>query len=106
YTKCIYQAMKDTAKLLEQFQIIGAYVQRYLVVITITIFALLCGYLLMKATSLTSAEPDPSAKTEETQAVARPRVEEKIVNTILGLEDRNVQVQTIFENARENPFME
>src|SRR3546814_17707838 len=98
--------MKDTAKLLDQLQVVGAFLHRYLVIISIAIFALLCGYILMKATSLTSAEPDLSAKTEQTEAVARPKVDERVVDTIIGLEDRNVQVRTIFENARDNPFAE
>ena len=98
--------MKDTAELLNQLQAIGAFIQRYLVIISVVVFAALCGYMLTKATSLVGADPGSGAATEQAEAVVRPKVDEKVVDTILNLEDRNVQVRTIFEKARENPFTE
>lgn len=98
--------MKDTGKLIDQLQTIAALLQRHLVIISIVIFALLCGYLLTQANTHITTRPEASAVAEKAQTVGRPTVDERVVDTIQNLQDRNVQVRTIFEEARENPFTE
>jgi hypothetical protein len=98
--------MKDTAKLLAQVQDLVDIFKRYLIIITVAVFALLAGYLVLTATQLANEPPNAAAIEQQSKKVTRPKVDEKIVNTILSLEDRNVQVKAIFKNARQNPFNE
>lgn len=83
-----------------------AFLQRHLFFVTVLSFALLAGYILFLTMQLSSAPPSAAKKQEQAQAVPRPRIQPSTVDTILSLEDRNVQTQAIFQEARENPFTE
>lgn len=79
---------------------------RYLSIIVIVTFVSMYGYLLLKINSLTSAKPSDQAITEKLKTVQRPRVDEKAAEKMQQLEDQNVSVQTLFNDARQNPFAE
>jgi sensor histidine kinase regulating citrate/malate metabolism len=98
--------MKNTSQLLTQLKQILTTLKHHAILLTIIIFALLCAYILTLTMQLSTAQPTEASKKEEAKSVARPRVEPTTVDTILGLEEQNVQVQAIFEEARENPFTE
>jgi hypothetical protein len=38
--------------------------------------------------------------------VQRPQIDERTVDRIQQLEDRNVEIRSLFEQARDNPFSE
>lgn len=98
--------MKDNPQLLEQLQVIGAFIKHHIIIILVLFFASIAAYIMLLTASLSQAQPSPEAIAEQAEAVARPKVSPEIVKTIEGLEERNIQVQGIFENARENPFTE
>lgn len=83
-----------------------AFVKQHAVVISIGLFALLAGYILLLTNQLTTRLPDQSSVDTELSGVSRPKIEKTVVDTILGLEDRNVEVKSIFQEARDNPFSE
>ncbi len=64
------------------------------------------GFLVYQINVLTSTEPDEDMVTERLQGVRRPKVDEKAVEALQQLEASNIEVQTIFQQARDNPFGE
>jgi hypothetical protein len=75
---------------------------RYAVITFIVFLAIIYSFLLFRINTLTAAEP-----TDEAVAQARtPRIDPKIVDQLLDLKENNVSVQTLFEEARSNPFQE
>lgn len=98
--------MNNISNLLPQLKIVLSKIQQHLLLIAIIIFALLSGYILALTMQLSAAPPSEAAKTEEAKSVPRPRIEPSTVDTILSLEEQNVQVQSIFQEARDNPFTE
>lgn len=64
------------------------------------------GFLVYQINVLTSTEPSEDAVTEQLQTIKRPRIDQDAVNKIQELESANVEVKSIFEQARENPFNE
>lgn len=83
-----------------------AFVKKHAVVISVALFALLAGYILLLTNQLTTRIPDQTSVDTELSSVSRPKIEKTVVETILGLEDRNVEVKSIFQEARDNPFSE
>ncbi len=83
-----------------------AFLRRHLVTIIIAAFGLLYMYILWQVSVLTSTVPSDKAVTDQLKAVPRPKIDEKAAQTMQGLEDQNVKIQTIFDEARENPFTE
>lgn len=82
------------------------FIKKHALVISFALFACLAGYILILTNQLTHMQPDRTSVDAEISSVARPKIQKTVVDTILGLEDRNVDVKAIFEDARENPFSE
>lgn len=89
-------------KLLE----ILAGIKRYTVVIFIVSVLSLYGYLILYVNDLAQTEADEDAVYELLEASKRPQVDKQAVDKILQLQDQNVQVETLFKDARNNPFSE
>lgn len=68
--------------------------------------ALVLGYIILRINTLAGSEPTPEEISIKLLEAKNPRVDEKTVNILKELEDSNTQVQSIFQQARENPFSE
>lgn len=64
------------------------------------------GFLSWRIFGLMSAEPDEAAVSAELQSVGIPKVDEDVVSKMQKLEDNSVSVQSLFDEARSNPFKE
>ncbi len=80
--------------------------KKYAVFSFIIITLGLVGYLVARVNQLSRLEPSEDAALEKIEAVPRPRVDQDVVNRIVELRDQNVQVETLFKDARNNPFKE
>jgi len=83
-----------------------AKLKRYIPLIAVLISASLYGFLILSVNSLTATEPSEAAVLEKLQAVKRPKIDQDAINKIKSLEDSNIQVQSLFNQARNNPFQE
>ena len=81
-------------------------VRRYLIIIFIVIFALIYGFLVFRVNSLNRLEPTDEALTEKLSATKRPKIDQADINKIQQLQDNSVEVQSLFKQARDNPFQE
>lgn len=85
--------------------IIGT-LKRYVVIIFIVALVGILGFLVYRINSLTQLEPNEDDVTEKLQTVQRPRIDQAALDKIQQLEDQNIEVQTLFQQARDNPFSE
>lgn len=67
---------------------------------------LLVTFIAFRINQLATLEPSQSAIDEKLQSVTRPRVDQDVLDQIQQLQDRNVEVQSLFDQARKNPFSE
>jgi len=80
--------------------------RRYLVMIFIIFFVGLYGFLVLRINTLASSEPSEDQVTEKLQTVKRPKIDQAAVDKMQQLEDQNIEVKTLFEQARKDPFSE
>lgn len=80
--------------------------RRYAKMMFFTVAAVIIGYLVIQINLLANSEPTPEQISEKLLEVRRPRVDEKTVRVLEDLEDNNTSVQSIFQQARDNPFSE
>lgn len=64
------------------------------------------GFLGWRITELLQQEPDQAAVTAELKTVGIPKVDEEVIQKMERLNDNSVSVQTLFDEARSNPFQE
>ena len=81
-------------------------VTKYLGLILFLVFVAIYAFLVIRVNSLIAAKPTESAITEKLKTVQRPRIDEKAAAKMQQLEDQNVNVQALFNDARQNPFTE
>jgi len=66
--------------------------------------ALLYGFVFLKIESYKNTEPSDSDVSSQVQAAHIPRINEELVKQLKSLQDNSVSVQTLFNEARNNPF--
>jgi hypothetical protein len=66
--------------------------------------AILYGFVFFRINSLKNTEPSDSDVTSQVQAAHIPRIDQGLVKQLKSLQDNSVSVQTLFNDARNNPF--
>ena len=79
---------------------------RLRIVLFLFVLILLYAFIAWRLQTLVSADPDPGAVALQSKTTAQPSIDQALVDKIKKLEDNSVNVQTLFNNARQNPFRE
>jgi hypothetical protein len=69
------------------------------------LIALLYGFLLLRIGMLSNIQPDSSDVSKEISQLT-PHIDKNTASRLQTLEDNSVNVQTLFNDARNNPFGE
>ncbi len=96
----------EPKKLLDKIKPVVGFLRRYMVIIFIAVFVGIYGFLVFRINQLSSIEPSEDAVTEKLQGTVRPKIDQSIVDKMQKLQDQNIQVRTLFKQARDNPFNE
>jgi|SRR6185437_4232278 len=81
-------------------------IQRYAVVIFVLLVAVAYGIVLFRTYMLANAQPDDAAVSAQVKASATPHIDPTAVQQLQALQDNSVNVQSLFNQARDNPFQE
>lgn len=80
-----------------------AKLSKYTVLLFILFIAIIYGFVLYRVSTLSSAEPTSDAISTQAKT---PHIDKKVVGRLKELKDNSVNVQTLFNDARNNPFHE
>lgn len=76
------------------------------VVVFLIVVAMLYLFVIWRVNVLTNVEPDATAIETQSNATKSPHIDQATVDKIRQLQDNSVNVQTLFDQARKNPFQE
>lgn len=96
----------DKDLLTTKLQKVLAFGQQHFAVIVIGLFGILYGYIILQISTIANSTPDETQVTEQIKAVPHPKINKETAETIENLQEQNVNVQAIFNEARDNPFSE
>lgn len=82
------------------------FMKRYMMFIAVILGLVIFGFFVFRINQFSRAEPDEAAIEERLKTAKRPKIDEAVVNKIEQLEDQNIEVQSLFNEARNNPFSE
>ena len=94
----------DLKVLLQKSGNIVAAVKPYSAVLFVVLFALVYAFVVLRISSLSNAPVDDSAVTDQVKASPSLRIDPQAVQQLESLKDNSVNVQTLFEDQRTNPF--
>lgn len=77
---------------------------RYNLFFFLVFVAIIYGLVLLHINDLNSAEPSDQAVNSQIKAANIPRIDQSVVQQIKSLQDNSVSVQSLFDQARNNPF--
>ncbi len=84
----------------------GQKLRRYAVVLFVVVLVGMYSFLVFQVNSLADTEPTDEQVSEKLQTVKRPKIDQTAVDRLNQLQGQNVEVQSLFKQARENPFAE
>jgi Na+-transporting methylmalonyl-CoA/oxaloacetate decarboxylase gamma subunit len=97
----------DTQALTKQLIETIAKLQKYSVFSFIIVFLGIYVFLVYHIGQLINSEAPPQAVTEtSTKPISRLQFDKDAVKQMQDLESQNIEVQSLFNQARENPFTE
>ncbi|MBA2279096.1 hypothetical protein H0V99_01480 [Candidatus Saccharibacteria bacterium] len=80
--------------------------KHYVPLLCILAFGVMYSYLLYTSGKLVKQEPSEFKIGQVYQGTPRPKIDAEVAKKLNDLQDQNIEVQTLFENARNNPFAE
>ncbi len=79
-------------------------VRKFAAVLVFLLFTAIYGYTIIQINSLSNPSVDQSAVTSESKALPTPRMDEAAATKLQSLEDNSVNVQSLFDKGRTDPF--
>lgn len=80
--------------------------RKYVAFLLIVAFLVVYVYLVQLIGGLIQREPTQAAPESDLQPVKRLKIDENAIKRINELESQNVDVQSLLDQARQNPFAE
>lgn len=78
--------------------------QRYSLLLFLVFVGILYGLVVMQINSLTNTQPSSLDVNNQVKAAQLPHIDQSVVKQLQSLQDNSVNVQTLFNQARNNPF--
>ena len=95
---------------LKSFAVVGAKVgvvcKRYGGVFFFLLFACVYAFIILRINTLSNVQADQSQALSQAGATAVPRIDASAAKQLQSLKDNSVNVQTLFQQNRTNPFQE
>lgn len=101
------KSKKNQVSLKELRPLVGKAVillSRYTAILFFLLVAAVYGFVIMQINTLANVQPSQSDIDAQSKTAPVPRVDPKIAEQLESLEDNSVNVQTLFDQARNNPF--
>jgi hypothetical protein len=77
---------------------------RYSVIIFVLVMIGIYAFVLLRINSLDNVQPTQNAVTAQNNPIRSARIDQSVVSQLQTLQDNSVSVQTLFSQARDNPF--
>lgn len=95
----------DLKTLPSQLARVGHRVLRFLPITFFLVLAGVYGFMLLRITMLSNAQPTQSQISDRASSLSQ-HIDKRAVSQLQSLEDNSVNVQALFQTARDNPFNE
>lgn len=94
----------DTKSLTVKLTGLGRKLRPYRLPAFLLFVALLYGFLLLRINNLANTQPAQDTVTSQVKAAKLPHIDQTVVKQLHSLQDNSVSVQSLFDQARNNPF--
>lgn len=96
----------DIKKILASLEPAKLLFNKYRNFIALIFVLVIFGFIFYRIGYFNNLEPSEQNIEEKIQTIQRPKIDTSIVEKLENLEQQNIPVQALFNQARENPFNE
>ncbi len=93
-------------QVLAKLQILLVIIKKYHITIFAVFFLSIYCFLVYRIDTLVQSEPDAATISERLNSIQRLKIDQSSIDKILELEEQNIEVKSLFQQARDNPFTE
>ncbi len=79
---------------------------RYVAILFFVLISGVYGFVLLRINALSNIQPSGDTAVTQEKSASIQKIDPKVVKQLETLKDNSVNVQTLFEQARGNPFQE
>lgn len=97
---------QSKTSIVQQLQPVKRFVIRYKKFLFVMAVLIMAIFLVLRINYFSNTEPSQSAIDGQLKTVALPKFDQRVLDAIQKLQDQNVEVQSLFDKARQNPFNE
>jgi predicted GTPase len=98
--------MNDVVGTLKKYALaISTFTGKYYRVILFIFTLVLFSAAIFRINQLTLSEPSSDQVSEKVKTYNRPKIDQATIQKMQSLEQQNVEVKTLYENARSDPFV-
>lgn len=97
---------KDILKLIDRFHYVSVFIKRHNVTLFIVFFLGIYSMLVYQINNYINTEPTQAQLSENINKSGKISIDQESIDRILDLEEHNIEVQALFQQARDNPFNE
>jgi len=90
--------------IISKLQPLKSFVTRYAVIIFIVTAASVFGFMTLQISRYSNAEPTSDQIEEKKNSLRQVKLNDEAVQKIEELEDQNINIESLFNNGRANPF--
>ncbi|SRR5690554_4946691 len=96
----------DKAYLLDKIALLAVFIKRFRFILVFVAFSVMYAYVLMQVNAISSRVPSEKQITDKTTAAPRTKIDPEMAKQITSLEEESIDIKTLFNEARKNPFAE
>lgn len=98
--------MKNLQQVAEQITDFMQRAKRYAPLLFAALLVGIYGFLVYRVQVLNASEPSSADVASQSKTAQVPHIDQKVIEQLQQLQDNSVSVQTLFDQARSNPFQE
>ena len=96
----------DTKSLPRQFTAVLRQLSPYRVALFLCFIIVVYGFVLFRVNTLSNLQPTDASISAHYNPIKTSRIDPAVIKQLESLKDNSVSVQTLFDEARNNPFQE
>lgn len=98
------QIFAKLRELAEKLLVVARRLQGYTLILFLVFVGCIYGFLLLRTHTLNNTQPSADAVSSQVKAARLPHIDQSVVKQLQTLRDNSVNVQSLFDQQRNNPF--
>ena len=94
----------NKSNLMKRISIYITFCRQHLMILFIAVTVIIYGFLSFHVINGVNSQPNSNTLNQQSNSTQAIRIDQKSLNKLRALQDNSVNIQSLFNEARNNPF--